>query len=491
MEYGYIRFSSERQEGGSSVARQLKLIKEACPTIDENNIFKDLGVSAFTGDNQASGSNWYKLVEIVKQGDTIYVEMVDRISRQGIDNAIEVIRTVRDKGVTVVTTSDRKEYKGGCDTQLTEIITLSVAAELAKNESLNKSKRIKESYQTRFKKVEKGEPVKINTVSWIDYKNASYQLNDKAGTVREILNLYKQGFGASLIAIELNGRGIKTFRRGGQWKANTILSILDNKALYGEYRGVKDYFPAVISENEYWEIQEQKRVKRADRVTKVSRGYFNVWQGLLYCELCASKMHLILKGKHRYYVCLGKVNTRKCQSKNIKVEVAERMFREFLALSNSKELVAGAPIDTKSLEIEITKLQIEHQDIENWIDKNGFVATVADRLVVVKQKLKELQEALGKARSEVKVKSGFAYIRANLKLETREDRYRANMYAKKIVMLTSVISREKGSYWSANGVADGGWLKDWNQPKFNNHSDNALASLREVPEDVKVIRIKM
>lgn len=107
----YIRFSSEKQAKGDSLRRQSKMVTDwlkAHPEyyLDQDLSFRDLGVSGFTGKHLKGGlGDFLTAIEkgLVKAGDTLLIESLDRLSRQAVDRASELLRNILRSGVDVVT----------------------------------------------------------------------------------------------------------------------------------------------------------------------------------------------------------------------------------------------------------------------------------------------------------------------------------------------------------------------------------------------------
>src|SRR5437867_425154 len=91
--YSYIRFSSRQQAEGDSLRRQTEKAEDYCQrkgwTLDASLTLRDLGVSAFRGDNALLGNLGVFLAAVKKgtvpAGSVLIVESFDRLSRQGID----------------------------------------------------------------------------------------------------------------------------------------------------------------------------------------------------------------------------------------------------------------------------------------------------------------------------------------------------------------------------------------------------------------------
>ena len=115
-------------------------------------------------------------------------------------------------------------------------------------------------------------------------------------TVRRIYQLALDGCGVERIAKVLNSEHVPTFTaRTRTWAISTLYVILTSKAVFGQHQPhtasgtggkriaagepVPDYFPPVISEDLYWQVQEvrQKRNQGGGRTGK----HVNVFQGVL------------------------------------------------------------------------------------------------------------------------------------------------------------------------------------------------------------------
>jgi hypothetical protein len=124
LAYSYIRFSSKRQGKGSSLYRQTHdTISGESPeswcarngvTFDTNLTFRDLGVSAFTGKNVQQGAlkDFLECVRTgrIVPGSYLLVEKLDRISREGVDEGMEVIKKILKAGISIVTLANCRVY---------------------------------------------------------------------------------------------------------------------------------------------------------------------------------------------------------------------------------------------------------------------------------------------------------------------------------------------------------------------------------------------
>lgn len=113
--YSYIRFSSMRQNDGSSYERQIRMAREIAVKYDLElvNDYQDLGVSAFKGANSKTGALSRFLDAIgrsVPVGSWLFIENLDRLSRADIVSAQELFLSIIRRGITIVTGMDNKIY---------------------------------------------------------------------------------------------------------------------------------------------------------------------------------------------------------------------------------------------------------------------------------------------------------------------------------------------------------------------------------------------
>ncbi len=120
--YSYKRFSSEAQSQGDSLRRQKELADryveenaELGLTLDTALNLTDLGVSAFTGDNMASGALGKFSAAVVlghiPKGSYLLLEAWDRFSRQPSNIALEDLLTIVNRGIIVVTLNNRQVFR--------------------------------------------------------------------------------------------------------------------------------------------------------------------------------------------------------------------------------------------------------------------------------------------------------------------------------------------------------------------------------------------
>jgi DNA invertase Pin-like site-specific DNA recombinase len=116
--YSYIRFSTPEQRKGDSLRRQVEKARDYAAAnglvLDDTLTFTDLGTSAFRGKNAQDGGLSLFLAAIdegrVEEGAFLLIENFDRLSRQPAIEAIHLLQSIVNRGVTVVTLTDGRKY---------------------------------------------------------------------------------------------------------------------------------------------------------------------------------------------------------------------------------------------------------------------------------------------------------------------------------------------------------------------------------------------
>lgn len=321
--YSYIRFSTPEQQAGDSFRRQYELSKIYAEThgliLDENLTYHDLGVSAFDKSNLRDGQlgAFLKAIEsgAVAPGSYLLVESLDRISRAQITDALEVFMSILNRGITIVTFADGMEYsKEKANKQFTDFIISIAIMSRAHEESLTKSKRLKEAWRSKRAKLDVR---KLTTIApaWLALdadKTAYLPIPDRVSLVRNIFAWSKDGIGSETIARRMNQQGVATFgaRAKNQWHSSYVKKILDNRAVLGEFQPhvlvngkrvpegdvFADYFPRIVSDDEFMLAMSARQSRRTNSAGRKGLGISNLFSGILRCAYCDGSMVYVNKG---------------------------------------------------------------------------------------------------------------------------------------------------------------------------------------------------
>lgn len=394
--FSYIRFSSAKQSAGDSYARQVKAAKAFC---DEHGLeladsreylFFDKGRSAFKGrhlDDTGELARFLGYVEdgTIPAGSYLVVESLDRLSRERVRDALPRFLDLLAKGINVYTSVDKRLYTK--DYNELDLIISIISMSRAHEESATKGGRVSSAWRAKQKEARTtGKPLGKNRPLWLDVTPDGYVLNPgKAAIVHRIFDLSTKGHGSRIIAATLNQEGIPAFSAGrknfsGLWGFSTVRHILDSRTVLGEYQPhifidgkrtpdgepIKDYFPSVVTENEFYLAQAARTSRKTHSVTKATTN-FNVLAGILNCYKCGSAMHLQGQRGRKYYKC-SKTTRGLCDAGIISAPRTEEVFKEILTKVDSLSLVQDSSGSLqKSLQIvegRIASLKARQDDAE-------------------------------------------------------------------------------------------------------------------------------
>ncbi|WP_061032654.1 recombinase family protein [Vibrio splendidus] len=307
--YSYQRFSNVEQAKGTSLDRQKELIEEVAKRYDldlnHNFVMTDKGLSAYHGDHKKKGELglFIKAVDtgMIAPGSVLIVESLDRLSREDVMTALGCFSELLKADITIITAMDEKTYTKDSLKDTGEILMSVLIMARANEESKAKEKRsvgfinkqLQNFYDGKKADVAGAIPFWISRIQSEDPKiKKGFYINDKREVIDLIIDLYfVKNKGLRSISKELLKRNISTPKGGEVWGVSTISSILNNEALFGRKRFIlrekskekeeeivlDDYFPAVMSKDDFESMQAiKKRKSGAGKGDKSKRG------GLVY-----------------------------------------------------------------------------------------------------------------------------------------------------------------------------------------------------------------
>lgn len=225
----------------------------------------------------------------------------------------------------------------------------------------------------------------------------------RAAVVREMFNMYRQGYNASAVAREMNARGF-TSARGYPWSAPTVHRLLQNERytgvyLFGSVR-IEDAVPPIISKAAFQEVQQLMKSSHRS-INQSDPGSEFILTGKLYCGVCGSTM-IGDSGtgkngvRHYYYSCLQKKNRHACSKKSIRKDVLESLIIDYLldhvltdpVMESMADIVhreylklkddSPVPIIKKTLDDVNRQIHNINAAIANGIYSSSTVATLRD-----------------------------------------------------------------------------------------------------------------
>lgn len=372
--YSYIRFSTPEQGRGDSERRQRAAAMEYAEqnglelVLDRDYQFLDFGVSAYNGRNSSDAGKLRQFYNYVKEGKIetgsyLVVESLDRLSREDVLTALGRFIDLLNEGIKIVTLIDKIVYSKGADPM--QLVMSIVYMMRAHNESSTKGFRVSTVWQEKQARARaERKPLGAACPYWLEYVNGVYvPIAERVKVVGKILEMTIDGYGQTAIVKYLNSEKIPVFgstnrNKSGIWGNSTIAKILANKALLGEYQPmihvggkrvvngspIENYYPAVVSQEVFYAALNARSQRRIDKVTQQSKS-FNIWSKLAICSICKSPMHLVNKGKppkgYKYLRCSAAAKGE-CESRLVRLDLADIAFREILAKMNSGSLVKDA-----------------------------------------------------------------------------------------------------------------------------------------------------
>lgn len=375
LAFSYARFSTKSQAIGTSLERQLNASRLFCSerglTLSPKG-YHDLGVSGF---KQVKRPELEQMLHAIQSGDIpsgsyILIEAIDRLSRKGISHTQDVLKQILQYKVKVAFVGeDAKTLNGQVLDEhslndLSSVILVALAADLAHKESVRKSKLVKAAKLIIRKKATEGHKVRGHTMFWIDWsdKKQDFVLNDRVKDVQTIIQLRREGQGPRKIAKTMNELGIKG-PRGNLWNHMSVTIVLKSPVLYGAYQThqiiegqkvpdvlLENHYPALLTKEEYIKIQADSSKANKGRPSKA-----NPFSGVLRCEcgqamLFSKRTNLDKNGdplEYEYHFCIGSTEGRCKNKKRI------RDLVPLLASIMDKLVINQTP--TKNLNAELIK----------------------------------------------------------------------------------------------------------------------------------------
>ena len=203
---------------------------------------------------------------------------------------------------------------------------------------------------------------------------------DEAATVREIFELYSEGYSLSAIEKKFESEGIRT-KKGCVFRKMSLLGILENEAYIGVYRfgdiRIPGGMPAIIDQDLFDLCQEQRK-KTARHARACNQTY--LLSGKTFCGFCGTKMYGASanssKRRFNYYVCNKKKAGRFCpDSRSIHKEALEGSviditFNRILQGERLDQLISMSVdiLNRKKESSTVSQLEKERRDILRRID---------------------------------------------------------------------------------------------------------------------------
>lgn len=465
----YHRYSSKKQDRGSSLERQDQATRELCERLGfaVEPPIQDLGQSAWKGDHLSIGNlgKFKALVDagLVERGTAFVVENLDRLSRQDYRTARNWIEEVTDAGIVVYVARpelrlDREAMSG---TNIGAMLQHLLEANRARSESDRKSEFQRRNVERMREQARAGIVFSKNSAAWLTGKTGERfrVIEERAAVVVQIYEWCAAGQGLDTITQRLNATvpawtpaGYKTGRV--EWRRGYVRDILQSKIVEGEYHPrdadrqttgevIHGYYPRIVSE----ELVEQARAAMTMRKGRGGRDHReakNIFNGLLKCQSCGGAVGRHASGRKgtAYYKCrhqqAGTCDNRIAVNCDVfETAVLDQVLH--LALDDTCFVIADdvAPLAARAARLRKQREQLEFEQanlltvLAKVPDSSTAMAAFEAKEAALKAVVEEattVAAALDRARGQVSVEehaSRVRDLRQAMHSEDREEREEA------------------------------------------------------------------
>ncbi|TMX40199.1 recombinase family protein [Vibrio parahaemolyticus] len=377
----YQRFSSVRQIGNSSLARQLDSTKEWLsrnPDVEVIDNYVDQAMSGWSGKHLKDGSlgQLMNAIEdgIVKSGTLILVEHFSRLTRQNLRDAEKLMHRIWDAGITVVTVRDGTEYSPSAANDMSLRIRLIVEMEQAFKESEWRSAKVKASYVSREKAAREGKVPKIRKPFWL---NDDGTLNHLHQSVKDMFEWYRNGWGQQRIVVALREKYADEAIQ--QINPSTVMRWIKSDIVLGYWRKNRVY-EAAVDETLYYEVQAIHK----------NRLYKNVnpdrqWplSGLMKCGVCGRGMSIQKSGKSAPVIrCSSKQRDKSCNRKTTFPYYLAHIYMMDVVLPFAQRKYTNLN-SNKSLQKELLKVE------DSLAKENSAMSDLKETIKILKEQNKK------------------------------------------------------------------------------------------------------
>lgn|GEM_PF-1198156 len=434
----YARISSRKQIKGSGLERQVGTARDWCAangfTLHEAAEYEDKGLSAYSGANTKVGKLALLQQQLVSgeipPGSILIVEAFDRLTRQELGTAIGLLSSLISSGLTIVTLTDGRIWDKEAMNDLTSFITSVLLLHRGHNESQQKSKRLRDTFEIQRSKL--SAQAFGTAPGWLCRKDkfSPWVVDEtKATIVRKVFELSASGLGSKAIAKIASDEGwpvpTRLNRTKGRWHAQMAGQILRNRAVLGElqhrltsyqareqhWKGIdvgapiKNHYPRIVSD-EMW-LASRASIRTRSVARRRDAHYYNVFSGLMFCGHCGAPIHRKSE-KHGYsrgqLNCAdrlaGRTTCGTMSAKNLDGPLLQALYeRSHESLCDERTRQKGDEIAAIEAAIEENRRQSE-SIAEAVASTNGRIKAFVNKAVRIEAEFNELSEKLNMLQEE-------------------------------------------------------------------------------------------
>lgn len=423
--YSYVRISSDQQRKGDGPRRQLDTTRRWCEEngyhLDESLRLEDLGVSAFKGSHRGPKAALAGFLTAVQEGkiptgSVLVVENLDRLSREDIDEALELFLGLIRSGVNIRTHDpDRLYTRADLKANPYSIIEPLVIFARANDESRIKSYRGVHRWEQYRRLARTGEMKATKTApAWLklaeDRKTFTLK-TDAVEVVRRIFALASEGQGCPAIARMLNTEGVPAIGAKGHWNHAYVHNLLTGRTVLGEYQPcrkvegkkrvsvgepIAGYYPPIIDEATW--LRAQAALLNRKRVRGRPTPLINLFVSLIYDGHDDQPMHVHKRDGVSTLVSSGALSGRVGSKwRGYRYDHFERAFLRFVTDLKPEHVLpasAAAPDEAGEIAGQLQVLSHKIAVIQGKIDKETDIDSLVEILVRLEGQRTELKERL-------------------------------------------------------------------------------------------------
>ena len=383
--YPYVRFSSTRQEDGSTRTRQNELI-DAFVTkhgLEVDRHLEDAGTSAYHGKNASSDGVLGKFLKEVRMGEIVrgsylLIENFDRLSRDKIVRTNKIFTDLIFSGIKIVVLDKNKIYEEE-NLDFGDWVNALLEFERANAESKRKSDFSSKAWRFNRERMREGEIVTKKVPTWLKVENNAFVIDHEK--VERINTLFKLSL----------SKGLQEATREYNELYSEKLAIhqaqylLSNRKLIGEHTPQKihyddagqlkrkdegdpifNYYPVVVDEKLFYQVQEVIK-SRKPFAGRYSNQRYNVFRDLIFCKWCGGTIRYMNKGERDYFICTNSM-TGKCDLNSHFGQLSirgKKLFSMFFAFTDGLNVSALLEENTnaKQIQTEVLKLEAKRNQI--------------------------------------------------------------------------------------------------------------------------------
>jgi DNA invertase Pin-like site-specific DNA recombinase len=408
----YARISHPDQKKGGGLERQTTAaVGEFCKRFGftlARRVWIDDGVSAFHGLNATPEHQLGQFIAgakggVIRPGDCLVIENYDRLSRQDVWAATGLIGDLRQLKIHVGRLDSGKLLRHD-STDAGDFFEAAIEMMRGNSESTAKSMRNGAAWKRKRQAARDGGKVLTRRLpAWVREEGGRLVLvPDRAAVVRRIFELSCAGYGHALIVKRLTADGVPPMGRVGRWKRSYVASILKDRRAVGELQPCKRdgtkagppiacYYPAVVGEDD-WLRSRGAAAKRRDGRGRLGNDVVNPFAGLLRDALDGGTYFLATRvtrggaGEHKRRHVLLNTGTAegRADGRSFPFEVFERAVLSMLhELDPAEVLGREAPAEGPALADEIAGIDAELARAREFMDANGFSATIGGHVTTL------------------------------------------------------------------------------------------------------------